>query len=451
MAGSLISKSLISSRAAALSGAVKVPGDKSISHRALMFGALAVGESMVEGLLEGEDVLCTAQAMRALGAEVERLEDGRWRLYGRGVGGLSEPAGLLDMGNSGTGARLLMGLVASHPFTCFFTGDASLCSRPMKRVTDPLTRTGARFVARSGGRLPLAVVGTDRPLPITYTLPVASAQVKSAILLAGLNTPGETTVIEREPTRDHTELMLRNFGATVTVTALPDGGRSITLVGQPELTGRSMVVPADPSSAAFPAVAALIVPGSEIRLTGIGINPLRTGLFQTLTEMGADIRFENRRIEAGEPVADLLVRASDLAGIDVPPERAPSMIDEYPILAVAAAFARGTTRMRGLAELRVKESDRLAAMARGLAACGVMVEEDADSLTVFGNGSPPRGGAKIAVNLDHRIAMAFLVLGMAAAEAVTVDDGAAIDTSFPGFRALMNGMGANIAEQEPAP
>ena len=445
---SLISRSLISRRASALNGTVKVPGDKSISHRALMFGALAIGESMVEGLLEGEDVLCTAQAMRNLGAEVERLEDGRWRLFGRGIGGLSEPTGLLDMGNAGTGARLLMGLVSSHPFNSFFTGDASLCSRPMKRVTDPLSRMGAQFVTRTGGRLPLAVIGTDHPLPITYTLPVASAQVKSAILLAGLNTPGETTVIEREPTRDHTELMLRNFGATVTVQPLPDGGRSITLVGQPELTGRSMVVPADPSSAAFPTVAALIVPGSEIRLTGIGINPLRTGLFQTLSEMGADIRFEDRRIEAGEPVADLLIRASDLSGIDVPPERAPSMIDEYPILAVAAAFARGTTRMRGLAELRVKESDRLAAMARGLAACGVMIEEDADSLTVHGNGSPPRGGATIAVNLDHRIAMSFLVLGMASAEAVSVDDGAAIDTSFPGFRTLMNGMGANIAAPE---
>jgi 3-phosphoshikimate 1-carboxyvinyltransferase len=441
-----MSRPLISRRAAALAGAAKVPGDKSISHRALMFGALAVGESRIEGLLEGDDVLRTAAAMRALGAEVERLEDGAWRLHGRGVGGLTEPADLLDLGNSGTGARLMMGLVATHPFTTFFTGDASLRSRPMKRVSEPLSRMGAGFVTRDGGRLPLAVIGTSRPVPITYELPVASAQVKSAILLAGLNTPGETTVIEREATRDHTELMLRNFGATVTVEQAEGGGRAVTVTGYPELTGRHVVVPADPSSAAFPMVAALLVAGSEVRLTGVGLNPLRTGLFLTLREMGADIAYENLRVEGGEEVADLVVKASALKGADVPAERAPSMIDEYPILAVAAAFASGTTRMFGLSELRVKESDRFAATMNGLVACGAKVEADGDTLIVHGTGAPPPGGATIAVNLDHRIAMSFLVLGMASAQPVAVDDAHAVDTSFPGFVELMNGLGACIAD-----
>jgi 3-phosphoshikimate 1-carboxyvinyltransferase len=442
-----MSRPLISRHAAALTGSAKVPGDKSISHRALMFGALAVGESRVEGLLEGDDVLRTAAAMRALGAEVERQQDGTWRLWGRGVGGLREPDDLLDLGNSGTGARLMMGLVATHPFTTFFTGDASLRSRPMKRVSDPLSRMGARFVTREGGRLPAALVGTANPVPITYELPVASAQVKSAILLAGLNTPGETTVIEREATRDHTELMLKNFGANISVTVREDGSRAITVVGFPELTGRHVVVPADPSSAAFPVVAALVVPGSEIRLAGIGMNPLRTGLFQTLREMGADIEFANPRTEGGEEVADLVVRASALKGVDVPAARAPSMIDEYPVLAVAAAFATGTTRMAGLAELRVKESDRFTATLRGLEACGVTVEAEGDTLIVHGTGRPPAGGATIAVNLDHRIAMSFLVLGMAAAEPVAVDDAEAVDTSFPGFVELMNGLGAQISER----
>jgi len=440
-----MSRPLISRRADSLSGSAKVPGDKSISHRALMFGALAVGESRVEGLLEGDDVLRTAAAMRALGAEVERLDDGSWRLWGRGVGGLREPDDLLDLGNSGTGARLMMGLVATHPFTTFFTGDASLRSRPMKRVSEPLSRMGARFVTREGGRLPAALVGTDKPVPITYELPVASAQVKSAILLAGLNTPGETTVIEREATRDHTELMLRNFGAAVTVEPREDGARRITVTGFPELTGRHVVVPADPSSAAFPAVAALLVPRSEIRLAGIGMNPLRTGLFRTLAEMGADIGYENPRTEGGERVADLVVRSSVLSGIDVPAERAPSMIDEYPILAVAAAFAGGTTRMFGLSELRVKESDRFAATLHGLQACGVKAEAEGDTLIVHGTGRPPAGGATIAVDLDHRIAMSFLVLGMASAEPVAVDDAEAVDTSFPGFVDLMNGLGARIS------
>ncbi|CAA7613141.1 3-phosphoshikimate 1-carboxyvinyltransferase [Candidatus Terasakiella magnetica] len=442
-----MAKPLVSTRAPALSGSAQIPGDKSISHRALMLGALAVGESVVTGLLEGDDVLRTAACMRALGAEVERCADGSWRLFGRGIGGLMEPADILDMGNSGTGARLLMGLVASHPFTTFFTGDASLRSRPMRRISDPLTRMGARFISRDGGRLPMAVIGTARSLPITYELPVASAQVKSAIMLAALNTPGETTVIEREATRDHTELMLRNFGASVRVEDAEGGGRAITVIGFPELTGRPVVVPSDPSSAAFPAVAALLVEGSEIRLPGIGINPLRAGLYQTLLEMGADIRFENIRDQAGEEVADLVVRASRLKGIDVPAGRAPSMIDEYPILAVAAAFAEGTTRMRGLGELRVKESDRLAAMARGLAACGVAVEEEKDSLIVHGTGRAPAGDATIATHFDHRIAMSFLVMGMASARPVKVDDAEAIDTSFPGFATLMNALGAKI---EPA-
>jgi 3-phosphoshikimate 1-carboxyvinyltransferase len=439
-----MAKPLISERAHSLAGSARVPGDKSISHRALMLGALAVGESVVTGLLEGDDVLRTAACMRALGAEVTRRDDGSWRLFGRGIGGLTEPADVLDMGNSGTGARLLMGLVSSHPFTSIFTGDASLRSRPMRRVSDPLGRMGAQFLGRDGGRLPMAVVGTDRPSPIVYELPVASAQVKSAILLAGLNTPGETTVIEREATRDHTELMLRNFGANVRVEAAEGGGLAITVTGFPELTGREVVVPADPSSAAFPAVAALLVEGSEIVLPGIGINPLRAGLYQTLMEMGADIGFENRRDQAGEPVADLRVRASRLRGIDVPAERAPSMIDEYPILAVAAAFAEGTTRMRGLGELRVKESDRLSAMARGLAACGIAVEEEKDALIVHGTGRIPEGGGAITTHFDHRIAMSFLVMGMASARPVTVDEAEAIDTSFPGFADLMNGLGARI-------
>ncbi|PKU23416.1 3-phosphoshikimate 1-carboxyvinyltransferase [Telmatospirillum siberiense] len=438
-------KPLISHAAASLSGQVRVPGDKSISHRALMFGALAIGQSSIEGLLEGEDVLRTAAAMRALGAEVTRGGDGRWTLFGRGVGGLAEPEDVLDMGNAGTGARLLMGLVASHPFTSVFTGDASLRSRPMRRVTEPLGRMGAGFVGRSGGRLPLAVIGTASPIPISYELPMPSAQVKSAVLLAGLNTPGTTTVIEREATRDHTELMLRGFGAKLTVEVLANGARAISLTGQPELTGQSIKVPADPSSAAFPVVAALLVAGSAITVQAVGTNPLRCGLYQTLLEMGADITYANARVEGGEPVADLLVRGSELKGVDVPPERAPSMIDEYPILAVAAAFAKGTTRMRGLAELRVKESDRLAAMARGLEAAGVTLEVEGDDLIVHGDGGLPEGGVSVPVNLDHRIAMSFLVMGMASRRPVQIDDASAIDTSFPGFTEMMNGLGAKIS------
>jgi len=409
-----------------------------------MLGALAMGETEIHGLLEGEDVLRTAAAMRQLGGTAERGADGIWRARGRGIGGLVEPADVLDLGNAGTGTRLLMGLVAAYDFVSFFTGDASLRSRPMARVSEPLTRMGARIVARSKGRPPLAVIGAAEPLPISYRLPVASAQVKSAILLAGLNTPGITTVIEPEPTRDHTELMLRGFGADIRVEQTSEG-RAVSLRGQPELTGRRIVVPGDPSSAAFPLVAALILPGSDVTLSNIGLNPHRIGLIETLLEMGADIQILDRREEAGEPVGDLRVRASKLRGVTVPAGRAPSMIDEYPILSVAAAFAEGETVMQGLAELRVKESDRLSTMAQGLAASGVDVTEGADSLTVRGgNGKKPAGGSLIAVKLDHRIGMSFLVLGLAAAKPITIDDGAAIDTSFPSFARLMNGIGAQI-------
>jgi 3-phosphoshikimate 1-carboxyvinyltransferase len=444
-----------------LHGRVRAPGDKSVSHRALMFGAMALGETTIRGLLEGEDVLRTAAALRALGAEVRHERDqgrgqdggqGLWRVRGFGVGGGREPGDVLDLGNSGTAARLLSGILASHPFTSFMTGDASLRRRPMERVIEPLSRMGARFAAREGGRMPLAVLGTDEMVPIEYRLPVASAQVKSAILLAGLNTAGETTVIEPEATRDHTERMLRHFGAEVRVApadrgALGGGGRRITVVGWPELRGRDIVVPGDPSSAAFAVVAAAIRPGSDVTVENVGVNPLRAGLYQTLRDMGADIAFENSREVGGEPVADLHVKGGGLKGIDVPPGRAPTMIDEYPVLAVAAACAEGTTRMLGVAELRAKESDRLASVAAGLQANGVKHEMGADTLAVHGTGAPPAGGGLVATHLDHRIAMSFLVLGLAAREPVMVDDGSPIDTSFPGFARLMNGLGARI---EPA-
>jgi 3-phosphoshikimate 1-carboxyvinyltransferase len=439
---------LVAKAAGPLRGTCRVPGDKSISHRALILGGMAVGRTRVMGLLEGDDVMRTAAAMRALGAQVERQADGAWCVTGRGVGGLAEPEDVLDLGNSGTGARLLMGAVATHPFVSFFTGDGSLRRRPMARVATPLERMGARFIARDGGRLPLAVVGAEAALPISYRLPVPSAQVKSAVLLAGLNAPGETVVEEPLPTRDHSERLMRHFGASVLVEATNDGGRRIRLTGQPELAGADLAVPGDPSSAAFPAVAALIVPGSEVTIEGVGLNPLRAGLFATLREMGADIAFARERIEGGEPVADLVVRASALTGVEVPAERAPSMIDEYPVLAVAASFATGRTVMHGLAELRVKESDRLAAIAEGLAACGAAVEIAGDSLAVESKG-PPAGGGTIAARLDHRIAMAFLVLGLAAERPVRIDDGATIATSFPNFVALMNGLGGAIAEAAP--
>ncbi len=446
---------LISSQAGPLSGEASVPGDKSISHRALILGALAVGETLITGLLESEDVLATATALRHLGARIERGDSGIWSVFGRGVGGLGEPAGVLDLGNSGTAVRLLIGVAATHPFKTTFSGDASLSKRPMERVMMPLSQMGAQFTAR-GGCLPITVSGADQPIPITYELPVASAQVKSAVLLAGLNTPGRTTVIEPEPTRDHTERMLAYFGAEVetgeTPTGGKKGGKSIALTGQPVLIGRDVAVPGDFSSAAFPMVAALLAPKSRVVLTGVGLNPLRTGLLQTLLEMGAAISIGNKRPEGGEPVGDLTVEASVLKGVTVPAARAPSMIDEYPILAVAAAFAEGETLLQGLGELRVKESDRLGAIARGLAAAGVDVTETEDSLTIRGTGGGGRGvvavGAKIEASDDHRIAMAFLVLGAVTERPVEIDDGATIDTSFPGFADLMNGLGADISQSD---
>jgi 3-phosphoshikimate 1-carboxyvinyltransferase len=428
---------------APLSGHIAVPGDKSISHRALMFGALAVGETRIAGLLTGEDVLRTAAAMRALGAEVTRDPDNTWRVAGRGIGGLIEPADVLDMGNSGTAARLLCGILSTHPLFAVMTGDASLRGRPMRRVTDPLSATGARFMTREGGRLPMAIQGAVDALPLDYRVPVPSAQVKSAVLLAGLNAPGITRVEEPEATRDHSENMLRHFGATVTVEAAGNG-RIVTLMGQPELRAADVVVPGDPSSAAFPMVAALLVPGSKLTIPAVGLNPLRTGLFATLLEMGANIVVRNQRLEGGEPVGDLLVSHSLLRAVDVPAGRAPSMIDEYPVLAVAASMAMGITRMRGLKELRVKESDRLAATAALLAINGVKVEIEGDELIVHGTGKPPAGGGLVATHMDHRIAMAALVLGLVTEQPVTADDAGFIETSFPDFIGLMNGVGADL-------
>lgn len=431
-----------------LIGRLRVPGDKSISHRALMLAALAVGRTEITGLLEGEDVLATARAVTALGAHAERAGPGRWQVDGVGIGGLAEPEDVLDLGNSGTSARLLLGILASHALTAFVTGDASLRRRPMGRIIVPLSCMGAQFTARAGGRLPLAVTGAAEPLPIAYSLPVPSAQVKSAVLLAGLNTPGETTVVEPQPTRDHSERMLRHFGAAVAVVPAEGGGRRITVAGFPELVPAPITVPGDPSSAAFPLVGALLVPGSEVTIEGVGVNPLRAGLLECLREMGADIALMNEREEGGEPVADIRVRAGELNGAEIPAERAPRMIDEYPILAMAAACARGRTVMRGLAELRVKESDRLTAIATGLARCGVRVAIEGDDLIIDGAGNFPAGGATIATALDHRIAMAFLVLGLATRDPVRIDDAAPIATSFPGFIDLMGGIGAAFAEPQ---
>ncbi len=428
-----------------LGGVAAVPGDKSISHRSLIFGAMAVGETRITGLLEGQDVLDTASAMRAFGATVTRIGDGAWTVNGVGVGGFSEPADVIDVGNSGTGARLIMGTMATTPITATFTGDASLRKRPMGRVTDPLSLFGTQAYGRKGGRLPMTLVGAANPVPVRYALPVASAQVKSAVLLAGLNAPGETVVIEKEPTRDHSERMLVGFGAKLHVEKTTEG-HVITLTGQPELRPQTVAVPRDPSSAAFPVCAALIVEGSDILVPGVSQNLTRNGLYLTLVEMGADIEFQNPREEGGEPVADLRVRFSgDIKGIEVPPERAPSMIDEYPILSVVASFATGKTVMRGVKELRVKESDRIDAMARGLEACGVRIEEDADTLIVHGMGpGGVPGGATCATHIDHRIAMSFLVLGLASKAEVGVDDGSPIQTSFPVFEGLMQGLGARI-------
>jgi 3-phosphoshikimate 1-carboxyvinyltransferase len=430
-------------------GAGTVPGDKSLSHRALLLAALAVGESRITGLLEAADVHATAAALRALGVELERQGEGRWQVHGVGLGGLSEPDRPLDLGNAGTGARLLLGVLAGHPFTAFLSGDESLRARPMGRVIEPLGRMGALVLARSGQRLPLAITGTTELLPIRYEQPVASAQVKSAILLAGLHAPGLTTVIEPQPSRDHTERLLGHLGTQLIVESLPAGRRAVSVVGQPELGVAEFAIPGDLSSAAFLLIAAAVKEGSALRLEGVGVNPLRTGLLDCLREMGAEVALSDVAEVAGEPVARLDVTASRLSGVDVPAERAPRMIDEYPILAVAAACAHGTTRLTGLAELRVKESDRLLAMARGLAACGVAVEVGEDSLTVHGHGGPPPGGAAIDTRHDHRIAMSFLVLGTLARAPVTVEGAETIETSFPGFAALMNRLGGRIETVEP--
>lgn len=425
-----------------LTGEAQIPGDKSISHRALILGALSVGETTITGLLEGQDVLDTAAAMAAFGAQVERQGPGAWSVHGVGVGGFASPEGVIDCGNSGTGVRLIMGAMATSPVTATFTGDASLSRRPMARVTDPLSQFGARITAREGGRLPITIEGARDPLPVRYRSPVASAQIKSAILLAGLNAPGETVLTEPEPTRDHSERMLAGFGAQIHTETTP-GGHVVTLQGRLELRAQPVAVPRDPSSAAFPVAAALIVPGSEIRVPGVSRNPTRDGLYVTLLEMGADITFENPRSEGGEPVADLVVRHSALKGVEVPAARAASMIDEFPILSVVAAFASGKTVMNGVAELRVKESDRIDAMARGLEANGVRVEETPDSMTVHGATGVPGGGMAI-THLDHRIAMSFLILGLAADTPVSVDDASPITTSFPDFVPLMTRLGADL-------
>jgi 3-phosphoshikimate 1-carboxyvinyltransferase len=436
-------KPLSSARSTALSGKIRVPGDKSISHRSLMFGAIATRRTTITGLLEAEDVLNTAKALQALGCPIRKIGD-TWEVLGRGVGGLAEPDGDLDFGNSGTGTRLMMGLIAGHDMTVRMTGDASLSKRPMARVLDPLKRMGVE-VLDGAVRLPLSLRGTADLVPIEYRLPVPSAQLKSAILIAGLHATGATTVIEAEATRDHTERMLRHFGAEV-VTVERHGARAITVTGGGELEGRAVTVPGDPSSAAFLAAAALIVPGSDITVEGVLVNPTRTGFYTTLREMGADVTLLNQREEGGEPIADIRVRHSKLAGVRVPPDRAPSMIDEYPMLACLAAYASGETRMEGLAELKVKESDRLAATAAGLIANGVAAGAEGDTLIVQGSGGV-RGGGLVATHLDHRIAMAFLTLGLGADRPVTVDDTAMIATSFPEFRSLMEGLGAMFSKE----
>ncbi|MEM9852972.1 MAG: 3-phosphoshikimate 1-carboxyvinyltransferase [Pseudomonadota bacterium] len=447
MSGHGAAIAMVSEAAAPLTGIAAVPGDKSISHRSLILGALAVGETTITGLLEGDDVLDTAKAMRAFGAEVVQHGPGHWSVHGVGVGGFAEPEQVIDCGNSGTGVRLIMGAMATSAITATFTGDASLNARPMGRVTDPLALFGAQAHGRSRGRLPLTLVGAPVPLPVHYTVPMPSAQVKSAVLLAGLGAPGETVVIEKEATRDHTERMLAGFGAQIR-TEETNEGRVITLTGQPELTPQQIAVPRDPSSAAFPVCAALIVPGSDVVVPGIGLNPTRAGLYTTLKEMQADLTFENLREEGGEPVADLRARYSpNMKGVTVPAHRAASMIDEYPILSVVAAFATGKTHFEGVAELRVKESDRIEAMANGLRANGVEVEDTADTMSVIGQGAV-RGGAMAATHLDHRIAMSFLILGMAADAPVSIDDGQPIATSFPIFEPLMSALGARIRHKD---
>lgn len=439
--------SVRSSGRAGLKGRVRVPGDKSISHRSLMFGAVTIGETRIEGLLEGEDVLGTAAAMRALGATVTRDGEGLWRVSGLGVGGLLEPEAVLDFGNAGTGSRLTMGLVGGHAIAATFVGDASLSRRPMGRVLDPLRQMGVSVIARKGDRIPLTIKGPDTLIPITYRVPVPSAQVKSAVLLCGLNAPGVTTVIEPVATRDHTERMLEGFGAAIETSVGGAGERIIRLQGRPEFKPQTIIVPGDPSSAAFPIVAALIVPDSDVTVENVLLNPLRTGLITTLLEMGADLTIENERLSGGETIGDIRVKSSRLKGVRVPAERAPSMIDEYPILSVAAAHAEGETLMEGLEELRVKESDRLSAVAHGLTINGVDVVEGETSLLVRG---PARkiGGGVVPTHLDHRIAMSFLILGFTADTAITVDDAATIATSFPTFTGLMEGLGASFQPVE---
>ncbi|WP_428528911.1 3-phosphoshikimate 1-carboxyvinyltransferase [Roseibium sp.] len=435
---------LTSAAGSPLKGTIRVPGDKSISHRSLMFGALAVGRTTVQGLLESEDVLATADAMRAVGAKIEKQDDGSYTVDGIGLGSLMEPEGVIDFGNAGTGVRLTMGIFGSHNIAATFVGDASLSKRPMGRVLDPLREMGTNVIARDGDRLPASIRGAEQALPITYRVPMPSAQVKSAVLLAGLNAPGVTTVIEPIATRDHTEKMLKGFGADISVSLNEAGERVIKLTGQPELKPQDIDVPADPSSAAFPIVAALIVPGSDVTIENVMLNEHRTGIITTLIEMGGDIELLNKRSAGGEEVADIRVKHSLLKGITVPAKRAPSMIDEYPVLAIAAAFAEGDTFMLGLEELRVKESDRLAAVARGLEANGIPCVETEDTLTVTG-GASDIGGGTVVTHLDHRIAMSFLILGIAAHKPVTVDDGAVIATSFPTFTSLFEELGAKIS------
>jgi 3-phosphoshikimate 1-carboxyvinyltransferase len=438
-------RSLTARRSGPLKGTARVPGDKSISHRALILGAMTVGETRIAGLLEAEDVLNTAKAMRALGADLLRDGDGAWRVWGRGVGGLGEHDGVLDFGNSGTGARLVMGAVATTAMTAVFTGDESLRRRPMKRVLEPLTLFGAEYSARDGGLMPVTLKGARQPLAIEHEVAVASAQVKSALILAALNAPGRSRIVQRALTRDHTEQMLRAFGAKIAVEELPDGGEAVEVMGEIDLKPATVDVPRDPSSAAFPLVAALIVPGSEVTLPDVLLNPRRIGLIDTLKEMGADITVTNARESGGEKIGDLVARFSSLKGVDVPAERAPSMIDEYPILAIAAAFAEGKTTMRGLEELRVKESDRLAAIVAGLRANSISVEETEDGMTLEGRGPDGvPGGGTVATHMDHRIAMSFLIMGLAAQESVTVDDVSMIATSFPEFENLMRGLGADL-------
>lgn len=436
---------MTSHKCTGLSGVVEVPGDKSISHRSLIFGAMALGKTEISGLLEGQDVLDTAKAMEAFGASVTNHGDGNWTVHGVGVGGFSEPDGVIDCGNSGTGVRLIMGAMATHDMTATFTGDASLNKRPMARVTDPIALFGAEAYGRKGGRLPMTIVGAKHPVPVRYTVPMPSAQVKSAVMLAGLNAPGETVIIEKEATRDHTERMLVGFGAEVDVEITAEG-RVITLRGYPELKPQTISVPRDPSSAAFPVCAALITEGSDILVPNIGLNPTRAGLYTTLREMGADLVFENERIEGGEPVADLRAKFSpNMKGIEVPPERAASMIDEYPILSVVASFAEGDTIMRGVKELRVKESDRIDAMAKGLRANGMDIDEGEDWWIIHGKGmGNVPGGGLAETFLDHRIAMSFLTLGMGSEKPVHIDDGGPIVTSFPNFEPLMSALGAKL-------